>query len=65
MPVLWIHDKGDMVCPLEDVQPLIDKQLPHIEFYVTENLGHNKIYRNSEVVCRITEFINNPSSDIF
>jgi pimeloyl-ACP methyl ester carboxylesterase len=65
MPVLWIHDKGDSVCPLEDAQPLIDKQLPNIEFYLTENLGHNKIYRNPEVVRRITEFINNPSSDIF
>jgi pimeloyl-ACP methyl ester carboxylesterase len=65
MPVLWIHDKGDTVCPLEDAQPLIDKQLPYIEFYLTENLGHNKIYRNPEVVSRIAEFINNPSSDIF
>jgi pimeloyl-ACP methyl ester carboxylesterase len=65
MPVLWIHDKGDLICPIEDAQPLIDKQLPHIEFVVTENLGHNKIYRDSEVVRKIAGFLNNPTADIF
>lgn len=65
MQVLWIHDKDDLICPLEDAQPLIDKQLPHIEFYITENLGHNKIYRDSEVVRRIAGFLNNPKADIF
>lgn len=57
MPVLWIHDSTDRICPLEDVQPLIDKQLPHIHFYITDGLGHNKIYRNKQVLHEIVAFL--------
>jgi len=57
MHVLWIHDKDDSICPLEDVQPLINKHLPHIQFHITEGLGHNKIYRDKRVIDEIVSFL--------
>lgn len=57
MSSLWIHDKDDRICPLEDAQPLIDKHLPHIQFHITEGLGHNKIYRDKQVIDEIAAFL--------
>jgi len=57
MHVLWIHDKDDRICPLEDAQPLIDKHLPHIKFHITQGLGHNKIYRDKQVIQEIAAFL--------
>lgn len=57
MHVLWIHDKNDKICPIEDVQPLIDNHLPHIQFHITEGLGHNKIYRDKQVIDEIAAFL--------
>lgn len=55
--VLWIHDKGDQVTPFKDVQPIIDMQLPNVEFMLTEGLGHNRIYRDNEVKRTLFAFI--------
>ena len=57
MPVLWIHDRGDTITPLKDVQPLMDKKHPHIQFLLTEGLGHRRIYRDEKVVEAITAFL--------
>ncbi|MCZ2223195.1 MAG: alpha/beta fold hydrolase [Chitinophagales bacterium] len=57
--VLWIHDKKDWICPYEDVEPVINLKLPNVEFYITQGLGHNKIYRNKEVLKRVITFLNN------
>lgn len=56
--VLWIHDKNDWICPYKDVEPAINMHLPNTEFYITKGLGHNKIYRNKEVVNRVIQFLN-------
>jgi len=57
MPVLWIHDSGDTITPLRDVQPLMDKKHPHIQFLLTEGLGHRRIYRDEKVIEAITTFL--------
>lgn len=56
-PVLWVHDKTDTVTPLSDVQPVIDKQYPHLRFLITDGFGHRRIYREQSVVETITGFL--------
>ena len=55
--VLWCHDKNDDMTPLADVEPIIKKQYPNFEFYLTEGLGHRRIYRDNKVSKRIIEFL--------
>jgi esterase/lipase len=59
LPILWIHDQGDRICPYSDTLPVQSLQLPHIYFMVTEGLGHNKIYRDKQVMTRIFDFLSN------
>lgn len=54
---LWVHDKDDFICPYEDLIELQEKNLPHIQFHITENLGHNKIYKTKKVKEKIIKFI--------
>lgn len=54
-PTLWIHDKHDPVTPYSDIRSLVDQKLPHIEFELTEGLGHS-LYRHSQVRKRVIEF---------
>lgn len=58
---LWVHDENDFICPIEDVFPVQQLQLPNIEFYFTQKLGHNLIYRNKEVLAKIIHFLNTQS----
>ncbi len=55
-PVLWIHDKQDTICTFEDVKPLLQLNLPHVQFYITEHLGHSKVYKDSKVCAEIVHF---------
>lgn len=55
--VLWIHDEDDDVTPLKDVKPIIKKSPPNIEFMITKELGHRKIYRENKVVKKVVEFL--------
>lgn len=57
--VLWIHDKNDAITPFEDAKKTLDMQLPHVQFIVTEHLGHQKIYRNQGVLEHIKTFLLN------
>lgn len=56
-PILWIHDTDDDITPLKDVQALIELKLPHIDFIITEGLGHRKIYKENKVVKRTIEHL--------
>ncbi len=58
--ILWIHEKTDEVTPLSDVQPIMDRQLPHVEFYLTEGFRHNGIYRQNEVKQVLENFLSLP-----
>lgn len=56
--ILWVHDRNDKITPLKDVQPLMDQHPAHIEFKVTEGLGHSRIYKNDQVIEHIVGFLN-------
>jgi pimeloyl-ACP methyl ester carboxylesterase len=57
IPILWAHDESDFICPIADVLPVQQKQLPHIDFCITQKLGHNFIYRNKEVLNKVIQFL--------
>ena len=58
---LWIHDKNDKITPLADVLPLMEKQLPHIEYLITSELGHSRIYKEEYVIEKVVEFLSSGS----
>ncbi len=55
-PVLWVHDTHDTVCTFEDVKPLLDMDLPHVTFLITEQLGHSNVYKDKAVSKAIIQF---------
>ncbi|MEO5681094.1 MAG: alpha/beta hydrolase [Chitinophagaceae bacterium] len=55
--VLWVHDRDDDVTPLKDVEPVMKKDYPNITFLITEGLGHKKIYRDSQVINEVVNFL--------
>ncbi len=57
-PVLWVHDKQDNICPFEDVKPLLSLDMPRVKFLLTEQLGHNNIYKDNGVCREIVGFFN-------
>jgi len=56
---LWIHEKTDEVTPFADVEPVMQKDLPNIRFYLTEGYRHNGIYRENEVKKQVEAFLQN------
>ncbi|MFT3674548.1 MAG: alpha/beta fold hydrolase [Chitinophagaceae bacterium] len=57
IPVLWVHDKDDAITPIADVEPVIQTNQPHIQFMITEGLGHRRIYRDHSVINRVIQFL--------
>ncbi len=55
--VLWVHDKDDDITPLKDVTPVMEKNYPNVSFFITEGLGHKKIYRDNRVVQEVVNFL--------
>jgi alpha-beta hydrolase superfamily lysophospholipase len=55
--ILWVHDEGDQITPLRDVRKIIAAGHPNVEFMITKGLGHNKIYRDTEVKRKIFSFL--------
>jgi pimeloyl-ACP methyl ester carboxylesterase len=55
--VLWVHDEGDEVTPIADVKKAMDDRFSNIEFYITNGLGHRRIYRDNNVTKKIIEFL--------
>lgn len=60
-PVLWIHDKKDTICPYADTLPVQSQNLSHVQFHITNGLGHNKIYRDKEVIQTVIHFLTKDS----
>jgi predicted alpha/beta hydrolase family esterase len=54
---LWVHDEDDKICTFEDVKPLLNEQLPKLEFFITKGLGHNKIYKMDSTKDKIVHFL--------
>ncbi len=55
-PVLAIHDRDDKDAVFEHLE-FMKNTAPHVETFVTEGLGHNRILRNEEVIERIRQFL--------
>jgi pimeloyl-ACP methyl ester carboxylesterase len=55
-PTLWVHDKEDTVTPYEDLHPLVEKKLPHIQFEITQGLGHSA-YRDNKIMKQVISFL--------
>ncbi len=55
--VLWIHDTEDDVTPYKDAKNILSENLSNIKFITTNGLGHSKIYRDSEVVKTVVDFL--------
>lgn len=56
-PCLWNHDKNDSICPFSDTLQAQRSAKPHQEFFITEGLGHNKVYRDQGVMKKIGTFL--------
>lgn len=56
-PILWVHDKNDTVCPFKDTLPTREHPQTNLQFMATEGLGHNKIYRDQQVMKEIIRFL--------
>lgn len=54
---LWIHDEEDDITPFEDAMKVKEDQHPHIEFFITKGLGHQKIYRDETVKKKVIDFL--------
>jgi pimeloyl-ACP methyl ester carboxylesterase len=55
--VLWLHDEGDQVTPLRDAKKVEAENYPNIQFVITRGLGHSRIYRDTDVVNKVVEFL--------
>lgn len=53
---LVVHDRDDKEVPLERAHE-IKEQWPEVEVFITENLGHRRILRDSQVLEKISNFI--------
>ena len=53
---LWLHDTDDLICPFKDVLPVQNLNLPRIQFYITNGLGHSRIYKENKVAKSIVSF---------
>jgi len=53
--ILWIHDKEDDTTPYIDMAEILAQPPPHVEFFITEGLGHSRIYRDNNVRKKVLE----------
>ncbi|HEX8462810.1 MAG TPA: alpha/beta fold hydrolase [Segetibacter sp.] len=56
IPTLWLHDKNDKITPYEDMEYLTKLRLQHVEFVITEGLGHS-LYGDDKVANKIVEYL--------
>lgn len=55
--VLICQDRNDHMTPISDLSELIGVNKPNIKFYITDGLGHRRIYRDNKVFKAIIEFL--------
>ena len=55
--VLWIHDEDDDITPWADAKKVQEDKHPNIEFVLTKQLGHRKIYHDKEVKNKVLQFL--------
>lgn len=55
--ILWVHDQGDRVCPYQDLVNFKNNAPQNIKFMITNDLGHNKVYKSPAVIDQIVSFL--------
>lgn len=55
--ILWLHDENDKATPYADVYPLLQERPAHVQFHITQGLGHNRIYTDNKVKKLILSFL--------
>jgi pimeloyl-ACP methyl ester carboxylesterase len=53
---MWLHDAYDPITPYDDMRHLRNLNLSHVEFVITEGLGHS-LYMNDEIANKIIGFL--------
>ncbi len=54
--ILWVHDKDDDTTPINDALRVKEDNHQNIKFYITEGLGHSRIYKNETTIKQIIDF---------
>lgn len=54
--ILWVQDTEDFITPMVDVEKVMEDKPVNTSFYITQGLGHHKIYRNDKVINEIISF---------
>ena len=54
--VLWIQDEDDNITPMKDAMTVKNDLLAHVKFLITSGLGHQKIYRDAQVINAVVDF---------
>jgi pimeloyl-ACP methyl ester carboxylesterase len=55
-PTLWLQDIKDTITPYDDMKHLKNLKLPHVEFVITDGLGHS-LYRTDSIANKAVEFL--------
>ena len=55
--VLFLQDTQDDMTPISDVKPIMDKNYPNFHFIISEGLGHRRIYKDSNSINAIIDFL--------
>ncbi|MFN8243479.1 MAG: alpha/beta fold hydrolase [Ferruginibacter sp.] len=55
--VLWVHDEEDTVTPLSDALRVKEDGYNNISFLITRGLGHQKIYKDTDVKKQVVNFL--------
>jgi len=55
--ILWLHDEDDLQTPIRDALKVKADNLPNVKFLITKGLGHRRIYRDSNVVREVIDFL--------
>lgn len=55
--ILWLHDREDDITPFSDAERVQNENHSNIRFFVTQGLGHRKIYRDETVMNQILDFL--------
>jgi pimeloyl-ACP methyl ester carboxylesterase len=55
--ILWVHDEDDQITPYRDALKVRGENHNNVQFVTTKGLGHSRIYRDTDVIRRIVDFL--------
>jgi pimeloyl-ACP methyl ester carboxylesterase len=55
--VLWFQDEDDEITPMKDVLNVKAENYTNVKFVITKGLGHQRIYRDNNVVNSVVDFL--------